>query len=272
MDANLELKRIKEWAWMRGFSNLYQKESRAWWTTKRWWINALLWQVLTALCVLLMAFILPALSAASGNMTMVEQMGGVVKMGTQGFFEVAAMAITIGLVVLCQDLVIGEKQSGLTEWLLANPVQRKAYVMAKLCATVLAILLLLVILPGITAYALTSLGAGGPLPLQPYLAGMGIFILHSLFYITLTLMLGVLCGSRSAILGISIGIFLFGLLFAGFLQPLLYVSPWMLPKFASAIAAGQMGPGLLWPSIIATMLWCVVFTCAAMIKFERTEF
>jgi ABC-type transport system involved in multi-copper enzyme maturation permease subunit len=151
MDANLELKRIKEWAWMRGFSNLYQKESRAWWTTKRWWINALLWQVLTALCVLLMAFILPALSAASGNMTMVEQMGGVVKMGTQGFFEVAVMAITIGLIVLCQDLVIGEKQSGLTEWLLANPVQRKAYVMAKLCATVLAILLLLDILPGITA-------------------------------------------------------------------------------------------------------------------------
>jgi hypothetical protein len=45
-----------------------------------------------------------------------------------------------------------------------------------------------------------------------------------------------------------------------------------LPKFASAIAASQMGPGLLWPSIIATMLWCVVFTCAAMIKFERTEF
>jgi ABC-type transport system involved in multi-copper enzyme maturation permease subunit len=272
MDANLELKRVKEWAWMRGFANLYKKESRAWWSTKRWWINGLLWQVLTVLCMLLMVFILPALSAATGDMTMMEQLGGLVKMGTQGFFEVAAMVITIGLIVLCQDLVIGEKQSGLTEWLLANPVQRKAYVLAKLCAMVLAILLLLVALPGITAYVLISLGAGGPLPLQPYLAGMAIFILHSLFYLILTLMLGVFCGSRSAILGISIGIFFFGLLFAGFLQPLLYVSPWILPKYSSAIAASQVPPGSLWPPIIATALWCVVFTCAAVIKFERTEF
>jgi ABC-type transport system involved in multi-copper enzyme maturation permease subunit len=272
MDANLELKRVREWAWIRGFGNLYQKEARAWWSTRRWWINGLLWQVLTAGCVSLMVFLLPALSAATGDMTMVEQMGGLVKMGTQGFFEVSAMAITIGLIVLCQDLVIGEKQSGLTEWLLANPVQRKAYVLAKLCATVLAILLLLVVLPGINAYVLISLGAGEPLALQPYLAGMGIFILHSLFYLTLTLMLGVFCGSRSAILGISIGIYLFGLLFAGFIQPLLYVSPWLLPKFSSAITASQMVPGSLWPSIIASALWCLVFTCAAVIKFERTEF
>jgi hypothetical protein len=35
MSANVELKRVKEWAWMRGFANLYQKESQAWWSTKR---------------------------------------------------------------------------------------------------------------------------------------------------------------------------------------------------------------------------------------------
>ena len=272
MDANGELKRVKEWAWIRGFANLYHKESQAWWSTRRWWINGLLWSVVAVGCVALMIFFLPAVDAATGNTAIVERMGGLVKMGLMGFFESGAMLITIGLIVLCQDLIVGEKQTGLTEWLLANPVQRKAYVLAKLCATVLAILLLLVALPGTAAYVVISIGAGELVPLQPYLAGMGMLVLHSLFYLTLTLMLGVFSGSRSLILGISLGIFFIGNFFAGVLKPLLYVSPWALPKFSSAVAVSQMiPPGLLWPPLIATTLWCVVFTCAAIIKFERTE-
>jgi ABC-type transport system involved in multi-copper enzyme maturation permease subunit len=136
-----------------------------------------------------------------------------------------------------------------------------------------AVLLLLIVLPGASAYGVLSLGAGGPLRLQPFLAGMGILVLHSLFYLTLTLMLGTFFGSRSAVLGIPLGILLVGLLLSGMLKPLLYVSPWLLPQFAEAVAGGvPVPPGLLWPPLIATTLWCAVFTCAALIKFERTEF
>jgi hypothetical protein len=60
MDANLELKRIKEWAWMRGFANMYKKESRAWWTTKRWWINGLLWSGLGGGMMAFILFLIPA--------------------------------------------------------------------------------------------------------------------------------------------------------------------------------------------------------------------
>ncbi len=272
MDANLELKRVREWAWIRGFANLYHKESQAWWSTRRWWINGLLWSVVAVGCVALNIFFLPAAGAAAGDTTLVEQMGGLVKMGLMGFFESGAMLITIGLVILCQDLIVGEKQSGLTEWLLSNPVQRKAYVLAKLCASLAAVLVLLVALPGTVAYIVISIGAGELVPIQPYLAGMGILILHSLFYLTLTLMLGVFFGSRSLILGISLGFFFIGMFFPSMLKPLMYVSPWMLPKISSAVAASQMiPPGMLWPPLLATALWCVVFTCAAIFKFERTE-
>ena len=46
MAANLELVRANEWGGLRGFANLYRKEHRAWWDTRRWWINAILWTVL----------------------------------------------------------------------------------------------------------------------------------------------------------------------------------------------------------------------------------
>jgi len=68
-------------------------------------------------------------------------------MGLHTFYSLGTLAITIGVIVLCQDLIIGEKQTGLTEYLLANPVQRKAYVLAKLCASLVAVFLLLSLCP-----------------------------------------------------------------------------------------------------------------------------
>jgi hypothetical protein len=86
-------------------------------------------------------------------------------------------------------------------------------------------------------------------------------------------MLGVFFSSRSPVLGIALVIVLTGFLFSGLLQPLWYVSPWMLPAWAELTAGNQAVPSwLLWPPLLATVLWCVVFTCAALIKFERTEF
>jgi ABC-type transport system involved in multi-copper enzyme maturation permease subunit len=273
MGANVELKRVKEWAWIRGFANLYQKESRAWWSTHRWWINGLLWSGLVVGMMAAVMFLFPAIFASLGQTTLVADNGGLVKLGLKTFFDLGALAITIGVIILCQDLIIGEKQTGLTEYLLANPVQRRAYVLAKLCASLVAVLLLLIALPGAAACVVISLGTGELLPLQPFLIGMGIMVLHSLFYLTLSVMLGVFFNSRSPILGIPLGILFFGYLFAGLLKPLWSIGPWMLMKYAEAIAGSQPLPsGLLWPPILATVAWYAVFTCAALIKFERTEF
>jgi ABC-type transport system involved in multi-copper enzyme maturation permease subunit len=273
MDAKNELKHVKEWAWMRGFTALYDKESLAWWSTHRWWINGLLWPGLVVGIMAIFMFLFPAMLAANGQTTVVADNGGLVKMGLKAFFDLGTMAITVGTIILCQDMIIGEKQTGMTEYLLANPVQRKAYVLAKLCASLVAVLLLLVALPGAAAYAVISLGVGGPIPLQPFLAGMGILGLHSLFYLTMTLMLGVFFNSRSPILGIPLGIFFIGWILAGMLKPLMYIGPWMLRGYAEAIAGSlPLPPGLLWPPLLATVLWCAVFTFAALIKFERMEF
>ena len=61
------------------------------------------------------------------------------------FFSLGGgLVIAIGVIILSQDLIIDEKQTGLAEWLLSKPVQRKAYVLAKLCASLVAVLMLLI--------------------------------------------------------------------------------------------------------------------------------
>lgn len=276
MAANLELQRVDEWSAMRGFANLFHKENRAWWGTRRWWVNAALWTGMLGGLVGMVLFMLPPVAEATGDPNVTAAGGPIafgLEMGRTVFFELGAMALAIGVIILCQDSIVEEKHSGLTEWLLAKPVTRRAYVLAKLAASSLAVLVLLVALPSLAAYLLLSLRTGTYFPLLSFLGGVGIMVVHTLFYLTLTVMLGTLFNSRPPILGIALGVLLGGNLLAGFLKRLLSVTPWMLGKVASLVAGGQMLPaGMLLPPVTATIIWSLVFIFVALMKFERTEF
>lgn len=276
MAANTELQRVDEWNSLRGFANLFRKENHAWWRTRRWWINALLWTGMLGGLVVIMLFMLPPVAEATGDPNVTAAGGPIafgLEMGRTVFFELGAMALAIGVIVLCQDMIVEEKQSGATEWLLAKPVARRSYVLAKLSASVLAVLVLLVTLPALLTFMLLAMRAGSLFPLPPFLGGVGIMALHTLFYLTLTLMLGTLFTSRPPILGIALGVVLGGNLLAGLLKPLLYVTPWMLGKFAALVADGQPVPaGMLWTPLATTAVWSLVFIFVALAKFEKTEF
>lgn len=274
--ANLELKRMKEWNGMRGFSNLLRKENCAWWSTRRWWINALLWPCMLGGLVAVMLFMLPTVAEASGDPA-VEAAGGALPFGLQLartiFFEMGSMALAFGAIVLSQDLILDEKHSGVTEWLLAKPVARRSYVLAKLAASVFAILVLLIAIPAAVSYLLFFVRLGSPYPLLQFLAGVGIMTTHTLFYLTLTLMLGTIFNSRAPILGIALGAVMGGGLIGSIIRPLMYVMPWTLGKVASLVADAQTVPaGLIWAPISASLLWSVIFALVATMKFERMEF
>ena len=275
MAANLELERVKERSGLRGFSNLFRKENRAWWGTRRWWINALLWTVLLGGLTAIMLF---ASGEEVNEATEAEitQAGGLVAyillLGLNIFFQFGVPVLAIGTVILAQDLIIGEKQSGVAEWLLSKPVTRRAYVLAKVAANALAVLALLIGLPSVVAYGMLSLRMGAPFPLAPFLSAVGIMTVHTLFYLTLTLMLGTIFNNRGPILGIALGSVLGGGMLGGLIKPLLYVTPWMLPEVAVLTATGQAltaETGIA--SLVATALWSVVFILMAFAKFEKME-
>jgi ABC-2 type transport system permease protein len=275
MSANLDLQKVIEWEGLRGFSNLFRKENGAWWGTRRWWINTLLW---TALLCGLMAFMLfvPNEEVYEASGAEIAQAGGLVpyilSLGLNVFFEFGVSILAIWTVILSQDLIIGEKQSGVAEWLLSKPVMRRSYVLAKLAANALPVLVLLVGLPAVLAYGMLSLRMGAPFPLTPFLSAVGIMTAHTLFYLTLTLMLGTIFNNRSPILGFALASVLGGGMLGGFIKPLFYVTPWVLPKVAWLTSTGQAIPAeLRIAPLVATCLWCMVFIFVALAKFEKME-
>jgi ABC-type transport system involved in multi-copper enzyme maturation permease subunit len=273
---NQTLQRVNERGWLRGFSNLLRKENQVWWGTRRWWINALLWPAMLGGLVSVMLFMLPSVAAATGDPGVAAAGGPIpfaMQMGRTVFFEMGTLALALGVIVLSQDLIVDEKQSGLTEWMLAKPVARRAYVLAKLAAATLAVLVLLIALPAIMSYLLLTARTGTPFPLIPFLGGLGIMTAHTFFYLTLTLMLGTFFDNRAPILGIALGSVMGGTLIGGIVQPLNYVTPWMLGKTASLVADSQPLPaGILWVPLAASLLWSGVFIIVALVKFEKTEF
>lgn len=275
MAANLELQRVDEWSAMRGFANLFHKENRAWWGTRRWWVNALVWAVI--LCGLTANMLFVPTIASLADEGEIARAGGLtpyaLQMGLSVFFEFGLSALAIGAVVLSQDLILGEKQNGTAEWLLSKPVTRRAYIMAKAAANGLALLVLLVSLPSLLAYGMFSVRLGAPYPWQPFLSAVGIMALHTVFYLTLTLALGTIFNNRSIVLALGLGSALGGNLLGGFLKPLLPVTPWILNKTASLTASARAIPFEVGAApLIATTLWCVILVIVALVKFERTEF
>ncbi len=276
MPADATLVRARERESLRGFANLLRKETSAWWGARRWQVNAALWTAGLGGLVALMAFVLPALAEATGDPNVIAAGGPAAfgaQMGLAVFFELGALAVAIGVVVLRQDAIVDEKQSGVAEWLLSKPVARRSYILAKWVGALPAVLALMIGLPAVAAYALLSARSGALLAAPAFLAGLGIVAIHTLFYLSLTLMLGVLFSSRAPILGIALGLALGGNLLTSLLQPLLYITPFGMAKVAALVAAGQpVPPDMVWLPLAASVVWCAVFIAIALSRFEYTEF
>ena len=276
MTANVELQKVNEFQGMRGFSNLLRKENRAWWSTRRWWINALLWTVI--LCGLTAILLFgPNDEVTQAAEADIAQAGGVLAytllIGINVFFEFGVPVLAIGTIVLMQDLIIGEKQNGVAEWLLSKPVARRAYILAKLVANVIPVLVLLIGLPAALGYVILSVRIGTLFELAPFFSGVGIMALNTLFYLTFTMLLGTFFNSRGPILALALGSVLGGGMIGGLVKPLLYITPWMLPKLAALTASGQEIPTEIgFFPLVATALWSLIFVLVAVAKFEKMEF
>jgi ABC-2 type transport system permease protein len=106
-----------------------------------------------------------------------------------------------------------------------------------------------------------------------FLAGVGIMVIHTLFYLALTLLLGTLFNTRGPISGIAMGV-----LFIGFLPPnlapqaLLLALPWTLKESAVGLVLGSALPAVWIIPVVATALWTMLFLGVALWRFGREEF
>jgi ABC-type transport system involved in multi-copper enzyme maturation permease subunit len=195
----------------------------------------------------------------------------------------AALCVPLAAVSLAQDSILGEKHSGTAAWVLSKPLRRPAYVLAKLIANGLGLFVAWVVLPGVVVYLqLAGPSHGYFTPLR--IAGvMGLHYLNLLFFLTLGLMLATFFNGRGPVLGISLVLAWAGPMpfISAPIQkhaPWLYdVMPWKLlidfntnQPLAQYLANGQPLPTVA--PIIATALWCVLFTAVAIWRMSREEF
>lgn len=260
---------------LSGLGNLFWKEMRDWWATRRWWMTALVWLAILNGILALILFIAPdpseaeaAARAAAGAPAQPARD----EMAVQVFFQLAGYALAIGVVVLAQDELIGERRAGTAAWILSKPVSRSAFILAKLLGNLPGIVGLMVLFQAAVAYLLISVQRGSPLPALPFLAGLGPLTLSLLFYLTLTLMLGALFNGRGAVVGLPLILILLPDLFLMLAPWLNAVMPWPLADISAALAMQAALPaGATLAPILATGAWCVVFVAVAIWRFQREE-
>ena len=117
------------------------------------------------------------------------------------------------------------------------------------------------------------------LPVPGFVGAMGLVYLNLLFYLTLALMLATLFHGRGPVLGIALFL-VWGFMITPLGVWLADVMPWRLlidlgKNGALPALGGYLLQGVPLPTvapIIATVLWCVLFTGVAIWRFRREEF
>jgi ABC-2 type transport system permease protein len=261
--------------WLAGFSNMLSKELGEWFHTRRWLWNLLIWPVIINGFVGLILFILPLLDAMLPglNASMVkayEQLPPGAK-GLDFYFTMAMMAGSIGIVILAQDEIIMEKQTGTAAWILSKPAARQGFILTKLLSNSIGMLIFIVVLPAMVFLGEIYLDIHQVVPLVPFLVGEGVLMMGLFFYLSLVIMLGVVSESRMLVMGIPFGIIIGGMFLSRFIPPINYVLPTTIDKIAYVLVLGIPMPTMFISQLITSAVLSTVFILVALWRFQRKE-
>ncbi len=266
MTADMRLREIAGDSWQRGLRPLLRRENRQWWGGRRGLVQLLLWSLLFNGLLLFALYLLPDMAATEGEML---STGQALVEGQQLFFGLGILLLALGAIVLLQDAFIEEKTSGTAEWVLSKPVSRTAFVLAKLLPNLLGMAVTMLLIPGLIGYFIMRHFDATAVTLSGFLASWGIVGLHLFFYITLTLLLGVLFNTRAPLLGVALGS-----LFGGSLVPvaqILQFTPWKLGNVALLPVMGLPLPPVAATMLLSTATWSLLFITIAIWQFNRQE-
>ncbi len=278
MASNSYFPTVNERGWRAGLWNLVRKENRDWWSTRTWLIQSLIWLLVVDGLMLIVMLVSsdPAMLAQADPAT-AAQLADKTTVPVSKFFEFAGFALALGVAILVQDEIIGEKRAGTAAWILSKPVSRTAFVLSKLLGNLPGILVVMVLLPGAVAYLVVSVYHASPLPVVEFLAGLAALLLYLLVFLALTIMLGTLSNSRGLVLGVPLMLVLGFQIYMVFLSPLYPLLPQALTMsgggttegLAQALALGHPVTSLV--PILANIVWIVLFVGISIWRLGREE-
>jgi ABC-2 type transport system permease protein len=247
-----------------GFRNLAGKENKDWVSGFLWLVHGVIWLVIVAGTPLVVSFvrtrISPDVTPKDVNDT-----------AALLFFVMASVSAVIAVVVRSQGAIVGEKQLGTAAWVLSKPASRRAFVLAKLAVHARWLTLLTVLVPAVMVYVSLPSISGRPLPLLPFLGGVGMMVIALIFYLALSLLLGTIFESRGPVAGSVFGFLVGGLLLSNYAGWLTAIFPWLFFENAYYLSERGWMPATGISAIVATTVWSVVFVVLALWRFERAE-
>jgi ABC-type transport system involved in multi-copper enzyme maturation permease subunit len=265
--------------WLTGFTNLFARESRKWWQTRRWWMQLLIWLAILNGFVVFGLFVMPGLIEQSAVAIEESQQAGMVTAEEfqrdvpNALFGLATFLLPVGVIVLVQSQVYAEKRSGVAAWILSKPVARPAYLLAKLLADLVGILLVLVVTPMLLAYLLLT--SVIEVQLTDFVAAVGMLALLLLFYQSFTLMMSVLGNSAEVVVGAALGLLLGGMVLKNPLtlvvKDWIFLTPWMLPDVIGLTLTGQPLPSVMLMTLVAVPLWTLICLGVMFRQFGQQE-
>lgn len=270
MASNLALTAVKDRRGLNGFGNYFRMNNHQWWGTRRWLVQLVVWFLIVNGPWVISALSSPARPASPSP----EQ----ISMTLMMFFVMAGMFGAIGVVILGQNALIQGRQNGTIAWVLSKPVSRPAFILSKLSADAIGILVTMVLAQGLVGYLFCRIVMGMSIPVFGFLAALGLLFLHQSFYLALSYMLGSLLRSRGAVLGIPL-VFIFTYQMHAALGWFGKILPWNLvmgtPEAMNSSLAALLAQGLPLPTvtpIIGTVALTLVFVLVTLWRFNREEF
>ena len=271
MAGNAAFEIIEDYSWRAGLNNLLRADFGKWWKTRTWWTQSIIW--IGTIDLLLFTIIFAERSEGGDPIT--DEL-----FLLYGIF--GGMFVLIGVIIMMQSAIVGEKGAGTAAWVLSKPVSRAAFILSKLISNAVGIAATAIIIPGIIAYFAFTRVAGLDITITNFIAGQGILILSALFWLVFTLMLGTLFSSRGPVIGIPMGL-VFGQQFITGLV-LKYV-PWLykflpyqlvLPAngdFQGSVVSQVISGGELasWAPVYSAAILIVVFLAIGIWRFSQEE-
>ncbi len=261
MAASVPLQPVESSGWLVGFGNMVDKEYGSWWRTRRALVHHILW-----FCVINGFLFLVGVDEGRRNpFYALDEL-------TQVFFQVGGLFATIGIIVVNQSAVFGERQLGTAEWVLSKPVTREAFLLSKLVVNGFSFLFLAIAIPSVVFFLQTLLHTYLQPDLGSFMIGLALVTEQLIFYLVLTIALGTFMHSRGPVSGGAIGLLFAGLILPSFFPWLIEFTPFGLLSAAGQAARGQPLPPQIWQPVLTTALWTVLLVLVALWRFDREEF
>lgn len=278
MASNHELTPARSEGWLQGYGNLARNEHAAWWKTRAWLTQALIWIAIIDGMLAMVLLVSPEIEEAqqkTGQQN-AAQPAQDENLGLMVFFTFLGMAPAVGAVIIGQEAILDEKIKGTAGWLLSKPVSRAGFILSKITPNALGMLVSMVVLPTAIGYVIFQVAGKTVNPLG-FAVGALAGYLGLIFYLTLTILLGTLSKTRGPVIGIPMGLIFGYQIFLGIAPQLINYTPWGLTlsvgngstSLAMALAQGQWNTNYL--PAVCTLGFILLFSFLAIRRFEKEE-